>query len=229
MAKKLSTELNHYQWALPEGIEVPPDELQARLDFYHDSIILYLVDGKVIKTRMVSATDITMALLSEVPLTSGLLPKDTLWWGQGKAGPEIALWRSARVWPVALQAEPFKPPRRFKLPMPGLIFICTPGRPPRVFAARRRPTKLTDIIYHAPLFNVFYDGTTCPGTHKYPAAISEIPESFFTSFFTPAANYQGRSKRYGDDLLKLWEELDGKTKYPLDDLARVGKIGDIMK
>ena len=80
----LSKELKAYQWALPEGIEVPPDELRCRLDFYQDAIILYLVDNGVITTRMVSARDIVISLLSEVPLNSGLLPRDTLWWGQGK-------------------------------------------------------------------------------------------------------------------------------------------------
>ena len=229
MRRKLPEELRAYQWALPEGIEVPPDEIKARLDFYQDSIILYLIDGSVIQTRMVSARDVTLALLREVPLSSGLLPLDVLWWGQGRDGPEVSLWRSARIWAVALQTEAFKQPRRFKLPMPGLIFISSPGRPPRVYAAKKRPTSPHDVIYHAPLFNVFTNGTTCPGTHKYPQNIAEIPESFFTSFFTPAANYGGRSKKYPQDLLKLWEELDGKTRYPLKDLVPVGKIEDILK
>jgi hypothetical protein len=227
--EKLPQEIKAYQWALPEGIEVPPDQLEARLDFYQDSTVLYFVEDSVIKTRMVSARDITMALLREVPLSSGLLPQDTLWWQQGKEGPEVALWRSPRVWPVALQLEAFKPPQRFKLPMPGLIFLCSPGRPPRVYAAKRRPKKLKEVIYHAPLFNVFSNGTTCSGTHKYPATLGEIPESFFTSFFTLAASHGGRSKKYPDNLLKLWEELDGQRKYPLDDLLPIGKVEDLMK
>ena len=229
MTEKLPQDLAAYQWALPEGIEVPRDELTARLDFYQDSIIFYLVDGSTIKTRMVSARDVTMALLQEVPMTSGLLPQDVLWWSHGKNGPEVALWRSARVWQVALQLEAFQPPRRLKIPMPGLIFVCSPGRPPRVYAAKKRPTSQHETIYHAPLFNVFSRGDTCPGTHRYPLDVAEIPESFFTSFFTPAANYQGRSKRYPDNLQQLWEELDGKKRYPLKDLVPIGKIEDIMK
>jgi hypothetical protein len=218
-----------YQWALPEGLDIPPDELKCRLDFYQDSIVLYLLEGGVIHTRMVSARDITLALLKEVPLGSGLLPQDTLWWKQGREGVEVALWRSPRVWPVALQLEPFQPPRRFRLPMPGLIFLCSPGRAPKVYAARRRPESLDDTIYHAPLFNLFQDGRTCPGTHKFPSNISEVPESFFQSFFTMEANHRGRSRKYPDSLLKLWEELDGKKRYPLRDLIPMGKVGEIMK
>ena len=225
----LTREPGAYQWALPEGFDVPPDELKARLDFYGDAIILYLVDKGVITTRMVSARDIALALLREVPLRSGLLPEGALWWGQGKGGVEVALWRSPKVWPVALMVEAFKPPRRLRVPMPGLIFVCAPGRPPRVYAARRRPRNAGDVVYHAPLFNVFQDGRTCPGTHKYPPDIGEIPESFFTSFFTSEAHYRGRSRKYPDDLRKLWEELDGKERYPLKDLVPIGKVEEIMK
>ncbi|TRZ50573.1 MAG: hypothetical protein D4S01_06475 [Dehalococcoidia bacterium] len=225
----MEKELKGYQWELPEGIEVPPDQIKARLDFYNDSVVLYLVDGGVIKTRVVSARDVTLALLSEVPLTSGLLPQDALWWGQGREGPVIALWRSPRVWATALQLEAFKPPRRFKLPMPGLIFLCPPGRAPRVYAAKKRPKSTNQVIYHAPLFNLFGDGTTCAGTHRFPVDVSEVPESFFTSFFTREAATTGRSKKYPDDLLKLWEELDGKPRYPLGDLVPIGRIEDIIK
>lgn len=228
MKRKLPNEFRPYQWALPESLDVPPDQLQVRLDLYGDSIVLYSLDKGVIKTKMVSARDITMALLSEVSLSSGILPKDALWWKQGKEGPEVALWRSPRVWAAALQLEAFKPPRRFKIPMPGLIFLCSPGKPPKVFAAKKRPKSANQVIYHAPLFNLFSDGRTCAGTHKFPVEIEEIPESFFTAFFTREANYGGRSKKYPQDLLKLWEELDGKTRYPLDDLMPAGKVEDIL-
>jgi len=228
MAKRLPDEFKSYQLALPDSLELPKDELQVRLDFYGESVLLYSLDKGIIHTRMVSARDVTMALLSEVPLSSGLLPPDALWWKQGKEGPVVALWRGARVWPVALQLEAFKPPHRFKLPMPGLIFLCSPGRPPRVYAVKKRPRDTRQFIYHAPLFNVFQDGATCPGTHKYPVDIGEIPESFFTSFFTKAAFYGGRSKKYPKDLLALWEELDGKKRYPLGDLVPIGKVEDIL-
>jgi len=226
---ELSKEPTAYQWALPEGLDVPPDELRARLDFYQDTTVLYLLDRGVIITRVVSARDVALALLREIPLSSGLLPEGTLWWRQGKEGVEVALWRPPRVWSVALVTEPLKPPRRFKLPMPGLIFVCSPGKPPRVYAAKRKPMKPEDILYHAPLFNLFQDGRTCPGTHKFPNNVGDTPESFFQSFFTTEASYHGRSRKYPNDLLKLWEELDGKKRYPLKDLVPLAKVEDIMK
>ena len=125
--------------------------------------------------------------------------------------------------------EAFKPPRRMALPMPGLIFICQPARPPRVYAVKKRPSHPGDKVYHAPLFNIFGDGRSCPGTHQYPQNIEEIPESFFTSFFSPTADTRNRSKKYPDDLLKLWEELDGKKRYPLGDLVAMGRVEDIIR
>jgi len=218
-----------YQWALPESLDVPRDELRCRLDFYRDAVVLYILEKSVITTRVVSANDVAMALLSEVPMGSGILPKDSLWWNNTRNGTEVALWRPPKVWQVALLMDPFKPPVRLRLPMPGLIFVCCPGRPPRVYAAKRRPEKPSDTIYHAPLFNVFGDGTTCPGTHSYPQNIEEIPESFFVSFFTPEAQCNGRSKKYPNDLYGLWKELNGKKKYPLSDLVPMCEVKDIMR
>lgn len=218
-----------YRWSLPKGIEIPPDELQARLDFYRESVVLYLVDKELTTTKMVSTRDIALAFLHEIPLDSGLLPENALWWSQGKEGIELALWQPPKVWRLALQLEPFKPPRRMTLPMPGLIFVCSPARPPRVYAAKKRPKSLEDKIYHAPLFNIFNDGTTCPGTHKFPENVAEIPQSFMVSFFTATAQYKGRSKKYPKDLLPLWEEIEGQKKYPLGDLVQIGKVKDIMR
>jgi len=225
----MNNEPTAYQWALPEGVNIPRDDLKVRLDFYQESVVMYLLESGTITTRVVSARDIALALLKEVPLSSGLLPEGALWWRHGKDGAEVALWRPPKVWPVALQLEPFKPPKRLRLPMPGLIFVCSPGRPPRVYAAKRRPRDGEEFIYHAPLFNVFHDGRTCAGSHRYPDRIDEIPESFMVSFFTVDAQWQGRSQRYPNDLLQLWQEIDGKRRYPLGDLVPLGKLEEIIK
>jgi len=225
----LTKEPRAYQWQLPESLEIPPDELEARLDFYHNSVMLYLMGDGLITTKMVSAREVALAFLRNTPLRSGILPNGALWWGQGRYGMEIALWQPPKVWPVALQIKAFEPPRRFKLPMPGLIFVCSPGRPPSVYASKRRPAGPDTVIYHAPLFNVYQDGSTCPGTHKYPDKVEEIPGSFFISFFTIEASFQKRSKKHPDSLFRLWEELDGMKKYPLTDLEAFGKLEDIMK
>lgn len=229
MVKELSKEPSAYQWALPENVAVPADALKVRLDFYTQSVVMYLIDNHIITSRMVSPQDIALALLKDIPLGSGLLPENALWWQhRGDGAPIIALWRTPKIWPAALQLEPFKPPRRFKLPMPGLIFLCRPGSPPIVVAAKKRPTTSEMPIYRAPVYNLYANGSTCPGSHNYTSDISKIPEEFFTAFFTKSLE-QNVSKKYGSDLLKLWESVDGKKRYPLGDLIQIGKIVDLLR
>ncbi|MEK7848624.1 MAG: hypothetical protein AAB270_06845 [Chloroflexota bacterium] len=225
MTEKVETGL---KWALPEGLEVPPDELRVRVDIYDETIVLHQFGRDGTQTRVVSALDISRAFAQELRLGSGLLPQGALWWASGPEGQEVALWRPPQVWKVALVVEVFQPPRRFTLPMPGLVFVCSPGRQPRVYAAKRRPASLGSPLYHAPLFNVFQDGRTCAGTHRYPEKVEEIPESFFMSFFTREGQSQGRSKKHPTNLLKLWEELDGKARYLLRDMVFLGTVEQVM-
>jgi len=213
---------------LPERLEIPPDQLKVRLDFYGESVVLSVMDNGAVTTRLVSVHDIAMAMLRQISLTSGLLPPETLWWGTGASGAEVALWRSPRVWPVAIMAALDRPPVRMRLPMPGLIFICSPGQPPRVFAAKERPKTLNTPIFNAPLYNLFRDGRSCAGSHRYPGNVGEIPESFFASFFTTTADPRNRSLRYPENLMDLWRELDSKRRYPLGDLVRCGTVKDII-
>lgn len=228
----LSDKAEGYRWklpVLPNNAHLARDQLQCRLDFYEDTTVLFTLEGESVQTRVVSARDITMALLSDIELSSGVLPENTVFWSQSKHGVKVALWRPPQVWRVALMLEVFEQPKRFKIPMPGLLFVCEPGQPPYVYAAKKRPINKKDMLYHAPVYNVFAGGSSCQGTHKYPNKISQIPESFFRSFFSQAGNSQQRSKKYPMDLLQLWEELDGKRKYPMSDLVEFAPLEAIMK
>ena len=99
--------------------------------------------------------------------------------------------------------------------MPGLVFVCSPGRAPWVYAAKSRPTGADQQLYRAPAFNVFSDGRACPGSHKFPEEVGLIPESFFPL----TGDTRDRSKKHPGNLLTLWEELDGKSEYPIEDLV----------
>ena len=125
---------------------------------------------------------------------------DAIWWNQGETGQVAALWRSPQVWPVALQREAFKPPARLRLPMPGLVFVCSPGRAPWVYAALNRPTDPDQQLFRAPAFNVFRDGRVCPGSHRFPEEVGLIPEGFFQSFFSLTGDTRDRSKKHPENL-----------------------------
>ena len=207
------------QWSLPGPAEVPRDNLKVQMEVYGETILLRGFEGDSAWVRTVSADDITNALTRHLGFSSGLLPQETLWWGQGETGQVVGLWRPPQVWPVALQREAFKAPARLRLPMPGLVFVCSPGRAPWAYAALGRPADPEQLLFRIPAFNVFADGRVCPGSHRFPEEVGLIPESFFQSFFSATGDTRNRSKRHPDNLHSLWEELDGKNEYPAEDLV----------
>ena len=198
---------------------MPTDRLNLQLEVYEETLLLRGFDGDTNWVRTVSADEIANVFTQHLGFSSGLLPEEALWWGQGEAGQVVALWRPPQVWPVALQREAFKPPVRLRLPMPGLVFVCSPARAPWVYAALERPSDPEEQLYKMPAFNVFRDGRVCPGSHKFPDRVEEIPESFFQSYFSGTGDSRERSKKHPDDLHALWEEIDGKTEYPAEDLV----------
>ena len=217
-----------YEWAIPPELGVPADPLRLRLDFHHQAVVMTLFEPETLDTRIVSALDVAYALASDLSFSTGLLPPGTIWWQNTRGGPVFALYVEPKVRRVALQEEAGKPPRRFKIPLPGLIFLCSPGEPPWVFAVKKKPTKETDIVYKAPLCNVFEDGHSCPGNHRYPTRVADIVPSFFMSFFSPTAHLSNRSVMFPQSVVRLWEYLDKKMKFPLDDLVKHGMIRDLM-
>ena len=224
----MSDEVDTTQWSLPGPTEVPRDDLKVQLEVYGETILLRGFESDSAWVRTVSADEIAGVFTQHLGFSSGLLLQEALWWNQGETGQVVALWRPPQVWPVALQREAFKPPARLRLPMPGLVFVCSPGRAPWAYAALSRPTDPEQHLFRIPTFNVFRDGRVCPGSHRFPEEVGLIPESFFQSFFSSTGDTRERSKKYPDNLHGLWEELDGKTDYPAEDLVPQCTVAQAM-
>ena len=224
----MSDEVDTTQWSLPGPADAARDELQIQLEVYKETILLRGFESDSTWVRTVSADAIANVFTQHLGFSSGLLPQDALWWNQGETGQVAALWRPPQVWPVALQREAFKPPARLRLPMPGLVFVCSPGRPPWVYAALSRPSDPEQHLFRAPAFNVFRDGRVCPGSHRFPEEVGLIPESFFQSYFSLTGDSRDRSKKHADNLQALWEEIDGQTEYPTEDLVPQCTVGQAM-
>jgi hypothetical protein len=142
--------LSPYRSALPADLELEEDPLRLRLDFHDESVILHDYAETATRTRLAHA------LARELDLDTGLLPVDALWWVKTAAGVRVAVWREPKLWTVRLRERYDAKPRRLRLPMPGLVFVCMPGRqPPYVFAAKGRPSAPTDTLFRCPAFNVF--------------------------------------------------------------------------
>ena len=204
----MSNEPDVTQWSLPGPATAPKDDLKLQLEVYAETILLRGFENDSAWVRTVSADEIANVFTQHLGFSSGLLPDQALWWNQGETGHA-----------VALQQEAFKPPVRLRIPMPGLVFVCSPGRAPWVYAALSRPNDPEQQLFRAPAFNVFGDGRVCPGSHRFPEEVGLIPESFFRSFFSLTGDSRDRSKKHPDNLQDLWEEIDGKTEYPVEDLV----------
>lgn len=217
-----------YKWAIPEALNVPADPLRLRLDFHHQAVVMTLFEGEAVNTKVVSAMDVAHALASDLSFGTGLLPPGTIWWENTRSGPVFALYVEPKVRKVALQEVANQPPRRFTIPLPGFIFLCSPGGPPWVFAVKKKPTKESDIVYRAPLCNINRNGHSCPGNHRYPERVADIVQSFFMSFFSATADLQNRSQMFPTNIVLLWEFLDKKKTFPMGDLVKHGIVKDLM-
>lgn len=222
------TSASPFKWAVPDSLNVPPDPLRCRLDFHYQAVVMTLFDGESAETRMVSAMDVAQALASDLSFSTGLLPPNTLWWQNTKRGPLFSLYVEPKVRILALEEDIHKPPRRFTIPLPGLIFLCSPGVPPWVYAVAKKPTKESDTVFRAPLCNVHDNGRSCAGTHTYPQRVADIPQSFFVSFFTASADIKNRSKSFPNNVVALWESLENKKYFPRGELVRHGTIKDLL-
>lgn len=220
--------VTEYKWAVPTELDVPPDPLRLRLDFHHQAVSLTIFEGEAVTTKLVSALDVATALASDLSFGTGLLPPGTLWWQNARGGPTYALYVEPKVRKVALLVKANEPPRRFTIPLPGFVFLCSPGQPPWVFAVKKKPTKETDIVYKAPLCNIHENGRSCSGSHRYPERVADIVQSFFMSFFTREADRHNRSEMFARDVVDLWEYLANKKTFPMKDMVRHGTIQDLM-
>lgn len=218
---------------LPRDAEIEPDPLQLRLDFHRESTIRYDYAGGRVKVAFVSALDVAHALASELDLTTGILPPDTLWLAKTGTGTRLALWVPPQGRTVRLRERYDAPPRRLRLPFPGLVFLLLPdGQAPYVFAATERPASPTDQLFHAPAYNIFDSGRVCAGTHRFPTDPAKVPASFFASYFSAAMDTARRkSQRHPEDVGKLWAELHAAkaTTYPTDDLIPHLSVADAMR
>lgn len=213
---------------MPPALQIPPDKLRARLDFYNNSIMLYTLDSGTITAQHVSADDVATSLLSVAQLFTGLLPEGCLWYIQKDGKKETAIYQEPRIRQVAIETKPLEPPERFTIPVPGLIFCCTPREPPRVFAVKHRPVSMETDVYSAPFHNTYWDGKTCAGTQQYNEDVWKIPDEFFLSFFSLYLGSGKRSVSHPDSLYALYKELEGKKEYPADDLVKYKTLKEII-
>lgn len=136
---------------------------KIRLDFYESAIFLTRFDDGGVTTYPVSVHDVAHACAS-IPLTTGLLPPNTLFWERQGDALTLALFVPARRWHMQLADG-----RNYHLPMPPFIFA---GRGTTYYAyavkAKARPRQPPIPLWRMPCPNVHGNGQICPGNTPFP-------------------------------------------------------------
>ena len=213
---------------------------RLRLDFYNTAVLLsrWEEDGRLL-TYPVSVHDVVSAC-TNVALSSGLLPANTLFWGQQANTTTLGIYVPARQW--RMQTEE----RCFHLPMPPFVFVGS-GTAYKIFAVKKRPTlsRPTALgkskgasgeatpLYHAPCPNVYNTGGICQGNTPFPDCSPQTIQAALTLFMEGslfnADMSRGKCQSFSDDVRRLWAELDGKKRFPLAELVPIGQsIGQLL-
>ncbi len=210
--------------------EYEPDTLMLSLEFYRESILRRVVDARGrVTVAMVDIAEVARGLSAGVSLASGILPGDeagpnTLLWARSSGSTRLGIWVGPRIWRLTLRSfEPGGKDRRLRLAFPGLVFVCRPDATGAyVFAAAKRPRNSDEVLHHCPAPNVFASGKICPGDHAFARDPLKLPAEFFLSKFRLTGDTRGgKSRKYPDDISRLWDELAAQDTFPYEDLVPI--------
>ena len=200
------------QFPLPHQPPLP----RLRLDFYDTAVLLscWEEDGRLL-TYPVSVHDVVSACTS-VALSSGMLPSNTLFWGQQASTTTLGIYVPARRWRMQ-SAE-----RHYHLPMPPFVFVGS-GTAYKIFAVKKRASGEDVRLYHAPCPNVHTTGGICQGNAPFPdcspQTIQAALQLFMEGSLFNADLSRGKCRSYPDDVRQLWAELDDRKRFPVSELV----------
>jgi hypothetical protein len=197
---------------------------RLRLDFYDTAVLLsrWEEDGRLL-THPVSVHDVVSACAG-MPLSSGLLPANTLFWGQQANTTTLGIYVPACRWRVNTEDC------CYHVPMPPFVFVGS-GTAYKIFAVKKQPALSLSKgpfgedarLYHAPCPNVHPTGGICQGNTQFPACAPQTIQAALTLFMEGslfnADLSRGKCRSYPDDVRQLWAELDGRQRFPLSELA----------
>jgi hypothetical protein len=194
---------------------------RARLDLYEEAVVLTRYEGPDLRTCYPVAVDDLVAAFSRVPVASGLLPPNCLFWGRENGETRMAIYVPGRCWRLQTAEQ------TFHIPLPPLVFLSA-GLQYRVYAVKRRSRAMPIELYHCPTPNVHPDGVICQGTAPFPVCASDTIEQALSLFLEGSLFNSdlaaGKCRRFPDDVRKLWMQLDRAKRFPAGELmpARTG-------
>lgn len=218
--------------------EFQPQDLLVEFQIYTESIWRTCYQGnKPLQRDEVDPLELARALAG-LDSGTGLLPQNILFYRQ--AGQQIHL---GLYLPPAVQILHVDGQKQtaYQIPVPPLVFTGQ-NKTYRLYALARPgwPEPETPL-YRAPFPNVYNQLTRyersgiCHGSAEFPVAAPETIRPAAQLFFESRFNHdlaQGKSKKYPQSVLLLWQEIvDSKLDaYPVNDLVPADlKMEDLLK
>jgi len=189
-------------------------------------------EGSIVQEFPVDPAQIALALAAKVTFDTGLLSGNTLLVRQDGVKKLIVEYRPPAKTGLFLDESE----TALRVLLPGLVLIrsASDDKTPSygVYAVKRRPEKLDVPLFHAPLPNVFTNGSICWGTvPKVDADAlrgSSLANDWTMLLGSAFGDHAcgGKSKRQPHDIRKLLIELESSKakRFPTGDLVPVKKI-----
>lgn len=144
--------------------EALTEQPSLTLSFYSFGVMLRKCDGTQITEYPVDPAQVALALAAKVRFDTGLLLATTLLIRHEGVKKTVVEYRAPQKTGLYLDGSE----SALRLPLPGLIFIrvTTEDKQPQyeVYAVKKRPSTFETPLFHAPLPNVFNNGTICWGS-----------------------------------------------------------------
>lgn len=161
------------------------------------------------------------AAFRHAPVDTGWLSPGVVRAGSTAQGDFAVLFIPAQKHRLLIETARGGKLQQLELFLPPLVFAGH-AQNFRVWAIKERDLKPTSALYHAPLPNVFDNGSICWGTNTVPRAsagtICEAWAVFITSPFNGHAA-SGKAQSHRQDVRTLLRRLSrARTKFPLAEL-----------
>ncbi|MBN2003949.1 MAG: hypothetical protein JXA21_11395 [Anaerolineae bacterium] len=205
---------------------VENQKLRARLELFDESIVLTRYQaGKPVATYEV-APDALVSAFSGVPVATGLLPRECLFFAEANGAVRLGIYLPPRV--RTLMANGDVP--LMTIPLPGMVFVGN-GTGYSIFAVKQRPAEPSERLFHAPLPNVYPEGRICAGSVRFPACSAATIHTAAALFFASGFNSdlsRDKCHSHPGNVLALWQELTSAGEFPLDELKKTSlKLEDL--
>lgn len=220
--------------------DLPRQTLRARLLIFDESLLLTKYDDHQAVTTYEVNPDDLVAAFGDAPLTTGLLPRNCLFFQRANGALRLGIYVPPQVRTVAVVLAGETRATALRIPLPGLVWVGC-GREYHLFAVKQPPYQATERLFVAPFPNVYSDGRICPGDVSFPVCAIETVQPALNMFLVSRFNGDlrgGSSQAHHEDVRVLWQELhaalsageEGADRWPLDDLVRTSMVlGDLVQ